>query len=68
MQEIINARNAVQKTIKDIEGYKKGQKALYRTFYEKKEALDEIKKKHALNKLAQDLCELDTSTIFYNKN
>lgn len=68
MQEILAARNAVQKTIKDIEGYKKGQKALYRTYYDRMDELKVVKEKYSLNRHAQDLCEIDTSSIFYQKN
>ena len=68
LQEILKARNAVQKTIRDIEGYKKGQKALYRSFYTKMDELKHVKEKYALNRHAQDLCEVDTSTIFFTKD
>lgn len=71
MHEAIQKKSNVMKVIEDIKGYKKGQKALYRKYYEAKEELDKFLELHALSAerdLLQEMCYIDTSDIFYKKN
>lgn len=71
MHKAIQMKTSVFKTIEDIKGYKKGQKALYRKYYEAKDELDKFLELHSLSPerdILQEICYIDTSDIFYKKN
>ncbi len=70
MHEALQLREKVMKTINDIKGYKKGQRALYKSYYDARDELDKFLSNNQLSTdrdLLNELCHIDTSEIFYSK-
>ena len=72
LNQALAKKSLVQKAVQDIKGYKAGQKKLYKTFYQAQEEMKAYVESHKadseLYKILQEVCEVDTTELFYKSN